>query len=92
VNTTIIRHSPAPWSCGEVEYTSTESPVFEIRDDDDRYVASVSDEADADLVTAAPDLLAACELMLTVYGLRQEAPHAFETMRSAVVKARGEKP
>lgn len=46
---------------------------------------------DGYLLAAAPDLLAACELMLTVYGLSQEAPHAVEVMRAAVAKAKGTK-
>lgn len=48
-------------------------------------------QANARLIAAAPDLLAACELMLTVYGLSQEAPHATDVMRAAVARAKGEK-
>lgn len=47
--------------------------------------------AHARKMAAASDLLAACELMLTVYGLAQEAPHAVEVMRAAVAKAKGTK-
>lgn len=55
-------------------------------------VADVWSKNALDLIEAAPDLLEACELMLTVYGLSQEAPHAVDVMRAAVAKAKGETP
>lgn len=46
-------------------------------------------KANGALIAAAPDLLAACELLLTVSGLDREAPHAVEVTRAAIAKAKG---
>lgn len=86
-------HTPGPWFC---ENGDNRWAVW-----DDEGMACICDvhagvEPDpsgathARLIAAAPDLLAACEMMLTVYGLSQEAPHAVEVMRAAIAKAKGE--
>jgi hypothetical protein len=65
--------------------------VFEVRDDDGEYVASVADEADADLIAAAPDLLAALEdIARGDYSdpLCMQTPE--QRAREAIAKARGE--
>jgi hypothetical protein len=86
------QHTPGPWFC---ENGDNRWVVW-----DDAGMACICDvhtgvEPDpsgtrhAHLIAAAPDLLAACELMLTVYGLAQEAPHAVEVMQAAIAKAKG---
>ena len=85
-----MSHTPGPWKVlveNHHIYAKDSYPVASATS----HRKSEERLANARLIAAAPDLLAACELMLTVYGLKQEAPHAFETMRSAVAKARGEK-
>jgi ribonuclease HI len=50
------------------------------------------DAANADIVAAAPELLAACEAYVTIYGHRKdhENAHAMKLARAAVAKARGQ--
>lgn len=62
------------------------------RDDDDDYCWHAYNRhapCEDPLVAAAPDLLAACEALLSVFGIEQEAPFAVEIARAAVKKARG---
>ena len=95
------KHTPGPWLFRDKSSSVHEQPknkpgekyiygkqIFRFRDDDDE-VPGISDE-DLALILAAPDLLAACELMLTVAGLDREAPHAVNVMRAAIAKARGQ--
>lgn len=83
------KHTKGPW------YDIVEGGVCACGRDDNQGFAIAKcfgprAKENAKLIAAAPDLLAACEMMLTVYGLAQEAPHAVDVMRAAVAKAKGE--
>lgn len=84
-----MSHTPGPWTILAEDYR--------VYAEDDYPVALASSHreseqrlANAHLIAAAPDLLEACELMLTVAGLDREAPHAVNVMRAAIAKARGQ--
>lgn len=83
-------HTPGPWQanvCGCVEKHVPGEPhgkLIVLHN-----LANPNMIEDARLMAAAPDLLVACQLMLTVHGLGIEAPHAFEVMRAAVDAATG---
>jgi hypothetical protein len=62
-------------------------PWDEVDMADDEWMA---DDGDADLLAAAPDLLAACEAMLTQIG-RPGMAEARQKALDAVAKARGER-
>jgi hypothetical protein len=74
-------------------------PVEILHDQEKYVVANVADEADANLIAAAPDLLAACEACMTLlirYENRSIAPEvgtgaAINAAHAAIAKARGER-
>lgn len=91
-------HSPGPWEFDETYYT-----IYRGGGDDRTQVAAFSDSslptlADGRLMAAAPDLLEACELLLSlVYcnGVWCGFPccntcHSIEQAKSAIKKAKGE--
>jgi len=93
----MTKHTPGPWKLGP--------SLGEVRDDDDNVLCDVYDdndeqaEADAHLIAAAPDLLAACEACMTLlvrYENRSVAPEigtgaAINAAHAAIAKARGQK-
>lgn len=87
------KHTPGPWVVYEfVDGYDIRAPEAEC------YVATASDpeavwgaigrEADACLIAAAPELLAACEGLLSV--LPATGHHAINMARAAIAKAKGE--
>lgn len=75
------KHTPGPWYI-EIDDTTTrvESKTFTICE----YVSN----CDADLISAAPDLLAALEKAMRCYGVDMQPAHRDE-FRAAIAKARG---
>lgn len=94
-------HTPGPW-------TATDTPPFRIRAEGegmsvavafqfrdgapDRDIAQVN--ANARLIAAAPDLLAACQLALNTLAPPRGSATAWvcATLRAAIAKAQSEKP
>ena len=86
------KHTPGPWRAVGRDilslhaYPRASGPlVCTVDDNDDRFT-----EADARLIAAAPDLLAACEVLLDAVARGDHKDKALRTARAAVKKARGE--
>lgn len=83
-------HAPGPWTFRESD--NDEGCFYEImgpwRNGARAWVGGAEMEADAILITAAPDMLAALQtyLALDVY---EKGPDWYEAMRAAVAKATG---
>jgi hypothetical protein len=65
-------------------------PVEILHDQEKYVVANVADEADANLIAAAPDLLAACEAVAATTWSRNTATIIGEQVRAAIAKAKGQ--
>lgn len=92
-------HTPGPWRAGYIDEQDRRERMIVRAEavDGHPYVAicpnplAGSHEANARLIAAAPDLLAACELMLSSpkYG-NAPSEAAVEAARAAIARARGE--
>lgn len=88
-----VKHTPGPWVVtrgGQSEPFSIEASTRTVA-----LVKSCRNEADANarLIAAAPDLLAACEAMLAhrfCFATQKEAESGFAQARAAIAKARGQ--
>lgn len=87
-------HTPGPWACSPNDDTATFPLEVWCRDDPRILVCRVQQhdpgaaQANAHLIAAAPDLLAACEWSLSMMaGGRPEEDIAH--LRAAIKKARG---
>jgi hypothetical protein len=85
------QHTPGPWFVGRRYYLR---PWVVQAADYDAGVATIArawHEPDAALIAAAPDLLAACEAMISAHDRENEwdANYAIGKMRDAIEKARG---
>lgn len=79
-------HTPGPWNVGgaNIMIMAGEGP-------DRRAVAFAATDANATLVAAAPDLLAALEAMVHMHEHDQSGSGAIVTLaRAAIAKARGQ--
>ena len=84
-------HTPGPWKYRKVGYlfagTSTTGDTFEISgEDSQQWVAHSLLEANARLITAAPDLLSALK---SVVVLSDRKHKAWDAAKSAIAKAEG---
>jgi hypothetical protein len=78
------QHTPGPWACLHYDAHSevvTHTPIFSS-------VCDVHTTADAELIAAAPDLLAALEMALI--WLDYEGKYDVQGIRAAIAKARGQ--
>jgi hypothetical protein len=92
------KHTPAPWYIG-VATSTIESPIgekfFGVGSAEGRGICRVSrlstldneDEANASLIAAAPELLAACELAVKSLA---SFPDRAAVVQAAIAKAKGE--
>ena len=92
------RHTPGPWQVVDGHYPGFREiigPSFTIS-----IVMLATDltihdrwnrEADAFLIAAAPDLLAACESFVSAYpmGINKDLDEAYRAARAAIQKAKG---
>ena len=94
----MIKHT-GPWGQGySTEPSSSSPPASAIYGDGGRWVCSVSEAsvptteeyANAHLIAAAPDLLAALEHVDSVGGLEYAGEIDFDCVKSAIAKAKGE--
>ena len=77
-------HTPAPWHCSALRHVPMLSAYT--YDRDDRPVALPVTDANAALIAAAPDLLAALQQCLRYGGLY---PDLAEDVRAAITRATG---
>ena len=98
------KHTPGPWYAGLYDTSPNFLRVGKHmavgREGDDMLIAVcgtpgfATSEADARLIAAAPDLLAACKAMLelteTDHGDSEETDAAFDLARAAIAKAESE--
>jgi hypothetical protein len=89
----VADHTPGPWTWDELPEGRSGlllgpgvSSVLDISDD---WTCKLPNEADAHLIAAAPDLLAALENTLICVDERTEAA-VIEHARAAIAKAKGE--
>jgi hypothetical protein len=79
-------HSPGPWAAG----ASTDRVYpHQIKDSEGTQVARAVLVADARLIAAAPELLAALQAIMAGVAGCQREPH-WEAARAAIAKATGE--
>lgn len=92
-------HTPGPWTVevdqGSVVVWSKFKSQKTGDDGDDRHVVAIPDwgpmdkrEADARLIAAAPDMLAALQMMLDAHGGLEQSPAA-KAARAAIARATG---
>jgi hypothetical protein len=91
------KHTPGPWDWRDIDdlrqakSTRTDGRYGEsvlcASYDYDRGPYLETTDANRDLIAAAPDLLAACETLLSIAGIEREAPGAVERARAAIAKA-----
>ena len=85
------QHTPGPWVVGRRDYRGP--GVVQVVDHDGGVatIAEVTNARDSALISAAPDLLAACERMVHAYDDEDEEciTQAIRKMRAAVAKASG---
>jgi len=83
-----VKHTPGPWRvnhrCVEDEARNAIASVYRNVD------GTGHNKANARLIAAAPDLLAACEAILSGWGHQDGVSRAVEKARAARAKARGE--
>lgn len=89
-------HTPGSWKIHGIKYWDHLPAIFELLTEDDTHIASVRDEADARLIAAAPELLAACEAIAKWWHTRGiEGTAATDELaamaRHAIAKTRGER-
>lgn len=84
------KHTPGPWAVsdvGEVVVCATGRTLCDV------YSSPADDDAQADadarLIAAAPDLLAACEAVAATTWSRNTATIIGEQVRAAIAKAKG---
>lgn len=84
------QHTPGPWQAINIEpYAKKANRRWLVNPD----VAVCYEEADAQLIAAAPDLLGACKATVAAYSTHQlydKCP--FDMLRAAIAKAIGEGP
>lgn len=93
----MIEHTPAPWTAERNDHGWSVSGQAPRPDDYPKlwFIARTEsnepeDEANARLIAAAPDLLAACKLLLTfTEDVRLGLGAAFDVTRAAIAKAEG---
>lgn len=95
------KHTPGPWSKRYDEMNGCyEWTILKLAGDNTQTVATAYERGDARLISAAPDLLEACEQTIAA-GLRHNADggtpetlalkaQAWNAMRAAIAKATGE--
>jgi hypothetical protein len=98
-----LKHTPGPWYAHRYTPAGIAWHVSTRGDDDDnqrdysrvcRTTDSETAEADARLISAAPDLLAACEGLYAAFGLKDTLPLGFPpeleiVLKAAIAKAKG---
>ena len=98
-----MKHTPGPWYPHKYTPAGIAWHVSTRADDDDnkrdysrvcRTTDSQTAEADARLIAAAPDLLAACETVYAAFGLNDTLPLGFPPkleimLKAAIAKGKG---
>ncbi|WP_095180612.1 hypothetical protein [Pseudomonas sp. Irchel 3F6] len=87
-----FQHTPAPWTIREVVGNSIPGQrafAIDFNEDQEQVVDWVYEEADAQLIAAAPELLAALTKCLSLKGTL-ELHGILHEVESAIAKARGE--
>ena len=78
-------HTPSPWT---IRLSRADSTYTHISSESNDSVACTKSEADARLIAAAPDLLAAAEKMVAA-NFAAEKFEAIRALEAAIAKARG---
>jgi hypothetical protein len=101
---TELKHTPGPWYCipGEFDYVReefTDACIARVFEDnghaDERGREDLPQEANARLISAAPDLIEACEIWIQHYDKYVRDKNigdeiGIAEMRAAIAKAKGE--
>lgn len=86
------KHTPAPWTAREVRGLGFPGQVgwaIDYNEDQEQVVDYVYEEADARLISAAPELLEALEYVLEYTSEDDIKPEPLAAARAAIAKARG---
>lgn len=83
------KHTPGPWEIREGTYGHASTYDWQIVNKDGEYVCDGDGEANARLITAAPELLDALQAVLD-YGSMTGASWIEDKARAAIAKALGE--
>jgi hypothetical protein len=93
---TTPKHTPGPWRWVDPPEGQDEGPLARLVAADGTEVLNFDpscgwppDDANARLICAAPDLLAACEAIIAGWGHQDGVSRAVELARAAVAKAAG---
>lgn len=82
------KHAPS-WYATKTNKGSPHEQGLIIEETTGRNVAVAYQAEDAPLIAAAPELLAACELIIGVPGVPSIAPGTCDIIRAAIAKAKG---
>jgi hypothetical protein len=91
----LSEHTPGPWEWGAHPWEDMAQVYAPAQPATDRTVADVWTVPDAMLIAAAPDLLAACEMLQDFWTNPDsdvEIPTILRTVHAALAKAHGEVP
>jgi hypothetical protein len=92
------KHTPGPWKPRKSSYRIEgveDTWCIDWSPDQEEVAEIVHGEANAHLIAAAPDLLAACELALNGIELSNGVPYSEDViteLRAAIARAKGETP
>lgn len=91
-----VKHTPGPWYVYPTEYDNDTESFDVMADGAAITIACPPSEADARLIAAAPDLLAACEQVLSrldylteLWGQEGVTRGVQDALRAALAKAKG---
>jgi len=89
------KHTPGPWEAKNTgrhwNNEEIDNWIITYGKDDEQIVDHCYEEADARLIAAAPDLLAACESFVGAYpmGINKDLDEAYRAARAAIHKVKG---
>lgn len=87
------KHTPGPWNIAAGAYVETEDgkTIADVWEDEDTGKVMEETQANARLIAAAPDLLEARKLALTMAALSENSESSiYQIVEAAVIKATGD--